>query len=302
MLRCGTVTGAITCKLWGMSPAETRIRTRDGFELYARTLQPPNGRRAAVAMVHGLGEHCGRYESLHRALTGAGFLVAAADLRGFGRSPGVRGHVDAWQDYRDDVAAIVSLAREAAPGAPLFLFGHSLGGLIALDVVAEDPTGFAGVIASAPALVPAARRRAMPAPLARLLSRFAPRLTVPSGLDAAGLSADPRVAIEYLADPLVHDRVSMRWRTEAKAAMGRVRSRPQAVRLPMLLQHGADDPLVTVAGTRGFFDGAAHPDRALRIYPDCRHEVHNDVGRREFERDLVNWIGERAAPPGLEPS
>jgi alpha-beta hydrolase superfamily lysophospholipase len=276
------------------SPDPLLIRSADGLELAALALVPAGAPRAAVAMVHGLGEHAGRYGALHEVLVGAGFAVGAADLRGFGRSPGIRGHIERWSDYRADAQAIVDLAATLAPGRPVFLFGHSMGGLIALDYALHRPQGLAGVVASGPALVPAGVRRPLLEAASRLLSVLAPRRTMALGLDPDGLSHDPAVVAAYLADPLVHGRVSMRWGAEILRTMADTRARAAAFPLPLLLQHGALDPINAPEGSVAFHEACGHPDHALKLYPGSRHEVHHDVDRRAFERDLVRWLKERS--------
>jgi alpha-beta hydrolase superfamily lysophospholipase len=286
-----------------LDPTEApALHTTDGLALAALSVLPATAPRAAVAMVHGFGEHARRYEGLHRALAGAGFAVGAADLRGHGRSPGARGHVDAWTDYRRDCAAIVAHAASLAPGRPVFLFGHSMGGLIVLDFALDHPQGLAGVIASGPALQQAGRTRPVMAAIARVLSRIVPRVSTSLGLDPSGISSDASEVAAYLSDPLVHDRVSMRWGAEILRTMAATRARAGALPLPLLLLHGADDPINAPEGSRAFHAACGHPDRTLRLYPGSRHEVHHDVGRADLERDLLRWLRERsmrAAVPGV---
>jgi alpha-beta hydrolase superfamily lysophospholipase len=270
------------------------VHAADGVALAGLAVLPDGPPRAAVAMVHGVGEHAGRYGALHAALAGAGFAVGAADLRGFGRSPGIRGHIERWDDYRADTAAIVALAGSLAPGRPLFLFGHSMGGLIVLDFALHRPQGLAGVVASGPALVPAGVRRPLLEAAAKLLSVLAPRRTVELGIDPDGLSTDPAAVAAYLADPLVHGRVSMRWGAEILRTMAATRERAAAFPLPLLLLHGALDPINAPAGSSAFHEACGHPDRTLRLYAASRHEVHHDVDRRAFERDLLRWLRERS--------
>jgi alpha-beta hydrolase superfamily lysophospholipase len=274
--------------------SDLMLRTADGLELAGLVRRPAADARAAIAMVHGLGEHAGRYAALHDALVGAGFAIGAADLRGFGRSPGGRGHIDRWDDYRHDTAAIVALAGSLAPGRPLFLFGHSMGGLIVLDYALERPAGLAGVVASGPALVPAGVRRPMLEMASRLLSVLAPRRTIELGLDPSGLSTDASVVADYLADPLVHGRVSMRWGAEILRRMAVTRERAPAFGLPLLLMHGALDPINALEGSRAFHAACGHPDRILKCYARSRHEVHHDVDRAAFQRDLLRWLRERS--------
>lgn len=274
---------------------DTFLRTADGLELAGLALVPATAPRASVAMVHGFGEHAGRYAALHRVLLDGGYAIGAADLRGHGRSPGPRGHIDGWDDYRVDCAAIVAHARTLAPGRPVFLFGHSMGGLIVLDFAIErrDPA-IDGVVASGAALLQAGPRRRLRELGARMLSRVAPRLSTELGLDPQGISSEAEEVAAYLADPLVHGRASMRWGAEILRTMATTRARAKAVSVPLLLLHGAADPINSPDGSRAFHDACGHPDRGLKIYPGCRHEIHHDVGRRRLERDLLRWLGERA--------
>ena len=273
--------------------SELALRTADGLELAGLALRPAGEPKAAVAMVHGFGEHARRYGELHRVLLDAGYAVGAADLRGFGRSPGPRGHVDGWGDYRADAAAIVGLAGSLAPGRPVFLFGHSMGGLIVLDFALHRPDGLAGVLASGPALVQAGRRSPLRELAAVALSRIVPRASAELGLDPQGISSQPEEVAAYLADPLVHGRASMRWGAEILRTMAATREAAAAFARPLLLLHGALDPINAPEGSRAFHDACGHPDRTLRLYPGCRHEVHHDVGRRRMERDLLRWLAER---------
>jgi alpha-beta hydrolase superfamily lysophospholipase len=277
-----------------MPTSDVTLRTADGLELAGIALRPPAEPKAAVAMVHGFGEHAGRYRALQDALVAAGFAVGAADLRGHGRSPGARGHVDRWDDYRADTAAIVGLARSLAPGRPVFLFGHSMGGLIVLDYALARPDGLSGVIASGPALRQAGPRRPLRELAVRVLSRIAPRTGTGLGLDPAGISGDPTEVAAYLADPLVHGRASMRWGAEILRTMAGTAARAAEFPVPLLLLHGEADPINAPEGSRAFHAACGHADRTLRTYPGSRHEVHHDVGRRRFERDLLRWLAERA--------
>lgn len=284
--------------------SETTLRTADGLELAGLALRPTGAPKAAVAMVHGFGEHAGRYGGLHRALLGSGYAVGAADLRGFGRSPGRRGHIERWSDYRQDAAAIVSLAASLAPGRPVFLFGHSMGGLIVLDHALHAPQGLAGVIASAPALVQGAPRQPLREIAARVLSVLAPQVGTELGLDPSGLSTDEAEVHAYLSDPLVHGRATMRWGAEILRTMTATLERAGEFPCPLLLLHGSDDPINSPDGSRIFHETCGHPDHTLRLYAGCRHEVHHDRERRRFERDLLRWLNERAmrAPAAAAPA
>lgn len=276
---------------------ENVFLTRDGLRLRALTLRPSGEVRAVVAMVHGLAEHIDRYPELHRALLDAGVAVAAADLRGFGHSPGRRGHIQGWADYRADACAILEGARALAPHAPCFLFGHSMGGLIVLDIAlnasAHELRGVHGVIASGPALIPAGVRRPVLEAFARAVSGLMPSLSIAMKINPEGISSLPAVVNDYLADPLIHHRVTVRWGTEILACMPATLKAAARFAYPLLIQHGTDDPINSPEGSRAFIERCGHPDRSLKLYPGNRHEVHHDVSARQFEQDLVGWIGAR---------
>jgi alpha-beta hydrolase superfamily lysophospholipase len=248
-------------------------------------------------MVHGLGEHIDRYADLHQSLLAQGIAVAAADLRGFGRSPGLRGHINQWADYRTDALAILQGARELAPEAPLFLFGHSMGGLIvletALHAAQNDLHGLQGVIASGPALIPAGVRRPVVEAFARMVSDLLPRLSIQMQINPEGISSLPQVVNDYLADPLIHHRVTVRWGTEILQCMPATLEAASRFGYPLLIQHGADDPINAPEGSRAFIERCGHADRSLKLYSGSRHEVHHDVGAAQFAQDLVEWIGAR---------
>jgi len=270
------------------------FRTDDGVELAGLRCLPSREPIGAIAMIHGFGEHTGRYQPLHRAFNAAGFALAAADLRGFGHSPGPRGHIERWDDYRRDAAAIVTQAALLAPGRPVFLFGHSMGGLIVLDYALQHPEALAGVVASAPALIPGGARKPLLEIAARLLSRLVPRAGTRLGLDPAGISSQPEEVAAYLADPLVSDRTTMRWGAEILRIMPDTLAQAGRFALPLLLLQGSDDPINAPAGSRAFHAACGHPDCTLKFYPGNRHEVHHDISRADFERDLIRWLKERA--------
>jgi len=177
---------------------EFTLTTSDGLKLFARSWGEPQGSRAAVVLVHGLGEHCGRYERVAQALVADGLYVLAFDQRGHGRSPGKRGLIPSYDQPLDDIAIAIEHAQADASGLPLFLYGHSLGGLEVLHYGLVRRPKLQGVIATSPALMVST------SPLNRLMAglmkHLAPNLIVANGLDASALSRDPQVGQAYLKD------------------------------------------------------------------------------------------------------
>lgn len=274
-----------------MAHDEDTFRGAGGIELYEqRWLSDAGEARAVVAIVHGFGEHSGRYTNMVDRLVPAGYAVYAFDLRGHGRSPGQRGHVDRWTEYREDVGAFVCHVSEREPGRPLFLLGHSMGGLIVLEYAEQHPEGLRGVIASGPLL---AQPGISPVKLAlgRVISRVYPRFSLDTGLDVTAISRDPAVVEAYRKDPLVHGRGTARLSTEIAAAQARTLAGAPTWTLPLLIIHGAADRLAPATGSRAFFERvAAGVDKERDEIPDGAHEPHNDTSQRQALDILQGWL------------
>jgi alpha-beta hydrolase superfamily lysophospholipase len=256
--------------------------------------------KGVLTLVHGLGEHSGRYCAVVKALTAAGYAVYAFDNQGHGKSAGQRGHIDRWQNYRDNIRAFLQLVREQEPSAPLFLMGHSLGGLIVLDYVLRSAQSaefqrlnLLGIIVSAPPIQPmqgaASSVRIM---LARLLSGLFPRLTLQMGLDKSGLSRKQEIADEIADDPLIHSCVTLRWGSETLNTIEWVKAHIDQLFLPILITHGDADPIIAPDGSRKIFQQIQSPAKTLTLYPGSYHEPHNDLDADVVVTDLVNWLNE----------
>jgi alpha-beta hydrolase superfamily lysophospholipase len=263
--------------------------------LFGRTWAGPSPRREVV-LVHGYAEHSGRYDHVGSWLAERGARVHAYDHQGHGHSDGPRCHVRRFDDFLDDLDRVIARVREAATPLPLFVIGHSMGGLVVCAWARERKPDVAGVVISAPALsAPGgpspARLRAL-----QLLSRLAPRVSIASELDAAGLSRDPEVVAAYLADPLVHLRMTFSLAGQMFAAMQRTADGGADVTLPALMLHGTDDPICSPEASRRFADAA--PDCRYRSYPRLRHEIFNEPERESVLADVQSWIEEREGTGG----
>lgn len=243
-----------------------------------------------MGIVHGVGEHSDRYNNVVQHLASTGFAVYGFDLRGHGRSPGERIHIDNWNEYREDLAAFLRLIREQEPKNPLFVYGHSMGALITLDYLVQEPRELHGAVLSGIPLEPAGVAKTHLIAIARLLSRIWPRFSLSLGLNHSALSRDPAVVKAYETDPLVSGRVTARWGAESLKTIARLKSRPSNVVIPVLLIHGEADRLNLAAGTRNLFESIPSSDKALRIYPDGYHEPHNDLNYEEVLSDVTQWL------------
>lgn len=256
--------------------------------------------RGVLALVHGLGEHSGRYANVIAGLTASGYAVFSFDNQGHGRSDGQRGHINQWQDYRDNIRAFLHLVRQREPEAPLFLMGHSLGGLIVLDYVLrnQEKSHFRafqiqGMVVSAPPIQPTTMgpSKLVRIATARLLSGIFPRLSLKMDLHEGALSRDPEVIVQMKNDPLTHTYVTVRWGTEFLRTKDWVKDNFQQLMLPILIIHGDADPLIDAAGSQALFDQLAPvADKTLYLYPGSYHEPHNDLDAAKVVSDLLDWL------------
>jgi alpha-beta hydrolase superfamily lysophospholipase len=277
-----------------MQHTDGRFSGAGGLELYYRHWRPDSDPRAVVALVHGVGEHSGRYANVVGPLVEDGYAVYGYDQRGHGASPGPRVHIERWPEYRDDLGAFLHMAAGQVPDRPLVVYGHSMGALVVLDYLLQDPQGLAGAIVSGAPLEPAGVGSPSLVAVARVLSGVRPRYSVELGLDVAALSRDPEVVDAYRADPLVTSRATVRWGTESLAAVRRVKEGMAGIDVPLLVLHGEADRLNLAAGARALFEAVAYPDKTLRIYPGVYHEPHNDVGHEQVVADVKEWLAHLA--------
>jgi len=254
--------------------------------------------KARMVIVHGLGEHSGRYLDLARPLIAQGFSLWIPDLRGHGKSGGARGHVDSFDDYARDVQKILDQAHTGKPAAiPLFLLGHSMGGLVAVLTAAQHQDLVDGLVLSSPALGVAVPLPAIKKALVTCLARLFPRLGIKNELDPKNVSRDPVIVQKYIDDPLVHDRVTTRWFIQFLRAMDSAFDRAGTLKLPTLVQAAGEDRLVSIKSVEAFFEKLNMPDRTLMIYDNLYHEIYNETepARQEVIAALTTWLTDRIA-------
>lgn len=247
--------------------------------------------RAAVLVVHGLGEHAGRYDTLARLLNAWGFMVRGYDHYGHGQSGGVRGALPQEHRLLDDLADLVETMRNRHPDLPLVLVGHSLGGLVAAGFVARGIIPVDGLVLSSPAL--ATRLSPLQKLLISVVPRLAPNLTVGNGLDPAFLSHDPEVVAAYRADPLVHDRISGRLAGFIADEGALVRSCAARWLVPTLLLYAGADRLVDPAGSRGFAQAAPRDVVSAHCFDGLYHELFNELQSQPVFIALRQWLDAR---------
>ncbi len=273
-----------------MNESEGRFKGVGDLDLYYRRWLPEAEPRAAVALVHGVGEHCGRYMNIVGPLVDDGYAVYGYDHRGHGKSPGKRVHIDDWSQYRDDLATYLAMIAAQVPGRPVVVYGHSMGSLVVLDYLLKQPTGLAGAIISGTATEPAGVGKPYLITLAKILSGMTPRLSVNLAIAAESLSRDPKALAEFDADPLITPNATVRWGAESLKTVDRVKAGMSEINLPLLVIHGGNDPLNLAEGSRTLCETVSHPDTTLRVYPDRLHEPHNDFGHEQVAFDILEWL------------
>lgn len=267
----------------------------DGTRLHGEWHHPPAGVavRGPAVVLHGYGDHGGRYVEVCRRLADAGWPAFAVDYRGHGRAAGRRGHVMQFSEYLEDLDAALARARAAVPEGPLVLVAHSHGGLVALRALC-DPERPTAVPVDALALSSPFLGVGMPVPkpkiiAGRIASRLIPTLALPSGLRIEDFTHDEDKRRETRADGLRHEVATARWFTEATAAQAWVLANAGGLRVPSSWQIGGADPVVSVPATRAAY-AAAGGDKTLKVYEGDFHEIFNEVDRGVVFRDLLDWI------------
>lgn len=269
----------------------------DGDNLAVQRWPVPPGvaRRGAVVLVHGLGEHAGRYERLAQHLVAWGFEVHGYDQCGHGESGGTRGCVPGTQRLMEDLYDVIDSVRRRLPaGAPLLVLGHSMGGLVASCLVLQRDVPVDGVVLSSPAFE--AELSTVQRWLLAVLPRLAPNLTVRNKIPPQALSHDPDVVQAYQDDPLVHDRVSGRLAKFIAEAGPRVLARAGRWNLPTLLLYGGSDCIVNPRGSRRFAAAAPAGLVTSHCFDSMFHEVFNEQEAEPVYRALRGWL-DRQFPP-----
>jgi alpha-beta hydrolase superfamily lysophospholipase len=269
--------------------SESRFEGARGQSLFRRSWLPPQPEHVLV-VAHGFAEHSGRYDALGAWFAARGVAVHALDHEGHGRSAGPRGHIASFDFFLDDLEAFLTLVQREHPDHALALLGHSMGGLIVATLLCERRPAVSVALTSGAALaLSTGLSRARMAGV-RLLKRFAPRVSLASGLDPNGLSRDPEVVRRYLEDPLVFRRMTASFAAALLGAVERSARSTQEVAVPMLVMHGEDDPICPAAGSRAFFQRVRGAGSALRIYPKLRHEIFNEPEQEEVFQDALEWL------------
>ena len=251
---------------------------------------PQGDVKAVLLLVHGLGECCDRYKNVVNHLVPLGYAIYGLDHIGHGRSEGAREFVERFEDYADTLAIYYGMVKGWNAGKPIFLIGHSMGGLIATYYLLDHQADFQGAVISAPAIKVSDSISPMTITLGKLLSALAPKAGL-LALDVNGISRDPEVVAAYVNDPLVfHGKTPARLAAEMLKAMLRVAAEVGKITLPFIVVQGSQDKLVDPAGAQLLYDRASSPDKTIKVYEGLYHEVFNEPERAQVLKDVETWL------------
>jgi alpha-beta hydrolase superfamily lysophospholipase len=267
----------------------------DGLHLYYRAWETP-APTAGLIVVHGLSDHSARFTGLGRRMASNGVNVYACDLRGHGVSEGRRGHAARFDFFLQDLERFRREVESiTARALPLFILGHSMGGLIVLRYIEEYHSELRGAILSSPWLATGPSIPRWKILGAGLLNKVLPSLPIDAGIDPEYISHEPEIVMRYREDPLVHRKITPRLFMEASAAMGLVLHRSDRINMPLLFLLAGDDQIVDTRKSEAFARSlSAHADVTIRVLPDYYHEVLNDFGGAQALQEVRTWISGRS--------
>jgi alpha-beta hydrolase superfamily lysophospholipase len=272
---------------------EWKWKTKDGLGMYSKAWEPTGKAKGVICVIHGVGEHIGRYEADGEAMAANGYIQTGFDLRGFGRSQGKRGHTPSIEVYFDDIDLFLAEVARRYPGLPYFLYGMSMGGVIVLAYTPIRQPAVSGVISTAPALHTLLREQKFKVFLAKSMGNLFPTLTVNSGIDASLLSHDPRVVELYQKDPLVHAQVTAAWGAAMLRTVNLVYENAAQFPLPLLLMHGTEDQIAYPSSSLSFYELAPKETTTLKMWQGFRHELRNEPGRAKVFKFMIDWMDQQ---------
>ena len=269
---------------------EGRFTTSDGLSIYHQAWLPDGDPQAVVMLIHGLGEHSGRYAHVADTLTAAGYGVHALDHRGHGKSDGKRTFVKSYDEFMSDLVQFRALVEGEHPGVPLVVLDHSMGGNLAVGHTLDHQQGITGLALSGAALQVGSDLSPGKLRAFRIIAKIAPGFR-PEGLSADAISRDPAVVTAYKNDPLVYTgKISAGLGAALIGAMGRFPTRYHELTLPIVVMHGTDDQLASIEGSEALAAAAVNAQVTTHFYDGLYHEIFNEPEQALVLADLVSWI------------
>lgn len=274
-----------------MQHSTQTLTAPDGVALFAQAWQPETPPRGVILLAHGVGEHSDRYQHVAAHLVARGYAVYTLDHRGHGRSGGERVAIRRLDEYASDLRLVFDQMKTVHPDAPRFVYGHSMGSIVALLFALRHQSELDGIIITGTALrLPISLPSALYRPAA-WLARIVGSATLIPAIDLAGLSRDPEVIAAYQADPMIHSgRMRLDWSIAMATAAQEVERRLPELRLPLLALHGSNDTITMPAGADVVRQRAGSDDLTVRVYPGLRHEIHNEPEQAQVLDDIAAWL------------
>jgi len=272
-----------------MKMFESGWESKDGIKFYMRGWEPDKKPKAVVCLVHGLGEHVGRYVHVGEAFSKAGYVLTGFDLRGHGKSGGPRGHVPSFETLMQDIDRFLKETETRYPNLPRFLYGHSLGGILILNYALRRRPDVVGVISTAAGLRTALEEQKFKVLMARILGTLMPTVMLASGLDPKTLSRDPKVVQAYIDDPLNHDRMTLGFGKTMLSVLPWTFEHAHEFPVPLLIMHGGKDMLGYPKGSQDFASRVPK-NCTLKIWDGLYHEIHNEPEKAEVLKTMVEWM------------
>jgi len=258
--------------------------------IYYQGWLPEGEIKAALLVVHGLGEHSGRYMNVVDHFVPLGYAVYGLDHIGHGKSEGEREFVERFDDFTDTLAIFYKMVKGWQADVPIFILGQSMGGLISSSYLLDHQADFNGAIISGPAVKVGEGISQASIMMGKVLSKFAPKMGI-LALDVNTISRDPDVVQAYVNDPLVFQgKMPARLAAEMLSAMMRVTAETGKIKLPIIIVHGSEDALADSAGSQMLYDKANSKDKTLKIYDGLYHEVFNEPERDQVLKDVEDWL------------
>jgi len=259
-----------------------------GTELFFRVIEPLTAPKAAVILVHGHGDHSGGLQNLSTSLVNNKYMVYALDLRGHGKSAGKRGFIQSWDEFRGDLHEFRNLVALDQPEQPLYIVGHSLGGLITLEYALDHSASISGIIAISPAISYEVK------PLEQLgitiMGKVKPDYSINKSRRIFLMKKNTAMRAKYYSDRLRHNIVTPGLGSGLIQAISRLENQAQLIKLPILLQYGLDDKITPPTKLNQFFHRVASKDKQLYEYPLAKHRPFDEEGKKKFLGDLVGWL------------
>ncbi|MFW6017015.1 MAG: alpha/beta hydrolase [bacterium] len=263
-------------------------KIRKDTEIYLQGWRAFRENKAVIGLVHGLGEHSGRYKKFANFLNENGYSLIAVDLFGHGKSEGKRGHISSYKVFMDNINLLLEEVDSKFPELPSFLYGHSMGGNLILNYILRHQPNLTGMIVSAPWLKLASEPPVSQKILGKVMNYIYPGFTQSNGIDSEALSRKEEENEDYKEDPLVHDKISVRLFEELSQAGKFAIENASNINLPVLLMHGTADNITSFAASKKI--AASSENITFKKWNGFYHELHNEPEKREVYKYVLEWM------------